>query len=66
MNTYIVKPRQLVRLGIGSDVALEINVVSFFDVVWIEIWAHLQRDDRHVCGNNTNMSRTLSGDIVIV
>jgi hypothetical protein len=40
--TYVVEPGQSVSLGIGSDVALEINVVTLFDVIRIEAGTHLK------------------------
>jgi hypothetical protein len=33
--TYIVEPSQSVSLGVGSDVAFKINIISLFDVIWV-------------------------------
>lgn len=33
--TYIVIPRQFVRLRIGFDVTFEVDAVAFLDVIWI-------------------------------
>ena len=35
-NTYVVEPSQSISLGVGSNVALEINIISFFDIVWVQ------------------------------
>lgn len=44
--TYLVKPCQSVSSRIRPNVALEVNVVAFLDVLWIQRGAHLQSDDR--------------------
>lgn len=33
--TYVMKPRDLVLLGVGANLAFEVDVVSFFDVLRI-------------------------------
>lgn len=44
---YLVKPCQSVSPRIRPNVALEVNVVPFLDVLWIQRCAHFQSDDRN-------------------
>jgi hypothetical protein len=33
-TTYVVEPSQSISLGVGSDVAFKIDIISFFDIIW--------------------------------
>lgn len=46
---YIVEPGQLVGLRIGLYNALEVGIVTFLDVVRIELGTHAQQRGGRVC-----------------
>ena len=35
-DTYVLPPGDVVERGIGLDVALEVDVVAFSDVLWVQ------------------------------
>lgn len=34
-TTYVVEPSQSISLGVGTDVAFKIDIISLFDIVWV-------------------------------
>lgn len=48
MNTYVVMPGDLVFPRVGLDVALEVDVITFLDLVGLQRRAQLQRHYRWV------------------
>lgn len=49
VTAYIVEPGQLVGLRIGLYNALEVGIVTFLDVVRIELGTHAQQRGGRVC-----------------
>lgn len=49
-NTYVMLPKDFVSPRIGVDLALEVDVVTLFDVVWIEVRSQRQVESGYVCG----------------
>lgn len=48
-DTYVVYPRQLWPGRISSDVALEVDVVAFLDILGTQGGSKVQRYDRRIC-----------------
>lgn len=48
--TYVVVPKDLLDVGIGVDVTLEVHVIVLLDVVGVQVAAHLKRHHRLVWG----------------
>lgn len=46
-------PDHLVGPRVGIYFAFEVNIVAFFNVIRIQIWAQWQVQYRHICNTNT-------------
>jgi hypothetical protein len=42
LGTYVVQPDSLVDLGVGGDLALEVDVVPFRNVLGVQAWTKAQ------------------------